>query len=1580
VPDLPKRTCNPGQNMDDGKLRIRALNTVVILASLLALFTQGAGALTLEPSHISGPEGSVIGLNILIEADDWVEPNQEYSNKCAAAGLDAQLVARYFLRRVSGSANFSITASNGDLHLASSGIPKSDLYVLWCAPGWFPVDQLDTERSIVFHEDNESEGTETATLEIFKLDLEGNKTFVTSSTIAISDSGGSKNSNHCSSAPLGSDSPGLAGSITTSDCDDSPRGSGYLADTFTFAGSKGEPVVIQADWTNLDGYLYLEAPDGSIEDQNDNFADTSVSIIERNLGQSGTYTLWATTNDKNDTGDYRVSLTRPQDPQNLVDWSLTVQAVTPTDLIRKDTLSITVVGQSDAPASLVSGGSVDVLYLLSEDNLIAENDTLLGSENHCCATGFDGSWQGVLDVDPGTYWVGACITKNDADQTNNCTVGTQITVSESLAGACNSRVIDCGTPVTASLNDASCTSGPQGPGYFVEKFSFLAEPGATFWLDATWDFDGYLFLKDPRGRLIAENDNYSGAANARIEYTPEESGTYTAWATSFEPGTRGDFELSLTCKPSSGPDLVFGMPEVQTETLVPGQGVALSVQMHNTGDQPADTASVHFLLSSDSRVDLTDSEIGYDGEAGLQAGESVTVEKLLPSPVTPGEYWVGVCADPVAGESAVSNNCSAGVRIEISAQPECNEVPVYCGQTLNSIINAKDCTRSPRGGGFLAEALEVDLDAGTSLTADAGWSGMDGFLLLEDPSGAIVESNDDAGDTAHSRIEYTVQNSGVHRFWTTSFQQGRIGSYEFELNCTSSRVPDLSASAVSLSSGETLVAQTVSLSTEVHNDGKISSEAGNLHVMLSSDEQISADDLIIDSQALASIPPESGLSLELMATLPERAGDYWLGICVDAVPGEVVTWNNCSHSEPGVQQSSVQSGTGNKPGSQSSAGGTLVKVSSGTACTSSGINCRQTRSGTLGQSDCDSGLRGTGYFSDNYSFYGIAGDTISLNADWNGMDGYLHLVGPRGGLLAENDDFNDPQHSRLEYVLQQSGNYLLWASANDQGEGGSYEISMDCDSPVAPDLLVSTPQLGVATIRPGESLSMSTEVFNQGNETSAGTSVRFILAGGSALSPADQPLGKTDVPAMPPGESSVESISLVLDVAPGTYHIAACADADVLELNSLNNCAISEPLTVEESGRPIEINPGLNDAWYNPATSGQGFFINVFPDNQQIFLSWFTFDVERPDPGVPFELGDSGHRWLTALGAYQRGVANLKIYLNEGGAFDQATPVPTESLYGSMVIRFSDCNHGQIEFDIPSINEKGTIPITRLAMDNLKACENYIGAPESSPEMAVAQTVEPDGAVSPAVRITSGLNDAWYNPANPGQGFAFSVFPRLGNVFASWFTYDTERPPEEVNGVIGGPGQRWLTALGSFDGDTAELKLFSVGGGIFNAAEPAPVETKFGTVKVHFNDCNSGELEYDIPTLARQGVVPIQRLATDGVPVCEATQEYTHREGLGVSPGNKGVLANFCGNDETWRFDWPDVPQASGYVLELWRNDALIPMSFSVHESAFLYQKEIPVSTEHLTGWKWRYRPQYTGTGKAAEFSQAFTFDVGACE
>ena len=70
-------------------------------------------------------------------------------------------------------------------------------------------------------------------------------------------------------------------------------------------------------------------------------------------------------------------------------------------------------------------------------------------------------------------------------------------------------------------------------------------------------------------------------------------------------------------------------------------------------------------------------------------------------------------------------------------------------------------------------------------------------------------------------------------------------------------------------------------------------------------------------------------------------------------------------------------------------------------------------------------------------------------------------------------------------------------------------------------------------------------------------------------------------------------------------------------------------------------------------------------------------------------------------------------------------------------------------------------------------------------------------------------------------------------------------------------------------GNRAELTIYSTEGGVFNTDDPAPASREDGTMLVEFTNCFSGTVTFDIPSVDRQGVVPIQRVATDNVELCE---------------------------------------------------------------------------------------------------------------
>jgi len=330
-----------------------------------------------------------------------------------------------------------------------------------------------------------------------------------------------------------------------------------------------------------------------------------------------------------------------------------------------------------------------------------------------------------------------------------------------------------------------------------------------------------------------------------------------------------------------------------------------------------------------------------------------------------------------------------------------------------------------------------------------------------------------------------------------------------------------------------------------------------------------------------------------------------------------------------------------------------------------------------------------------------------------------------------------------------------------------------------------------------------------------------------------------------------------------------------------NNATADSTVTVTANPQSFDMNAGLNDAWFYPVTAGQGFFITVFPDIGYVSLSWFTYDTVRPDETVTANLGEPGHRWLNALGQYAGNQAVMDITIASGGLFDTPTEI-TEVNDGTIILTFTDCTSGTVEYDIPSIGQKGVVPIQRVVTDNVALCESIanqaVTQQSSTTENADSDktssnldpVIEPEAL--PLVNMNAGLNDAWFYPVTAGQGFFITVFPDIGYVSLSWFTYDTVRPDETVTANLGEPGHRWLNALGQYTGNQAVMDITIASGGLFDT--PTEItEVNDGTIILTFTDCTSGTVEYNIPSIGQTGLVPIQRVVTDNVALCETLSQ-----------------------------------------------------------------------------------------------------------
>lgn len=242
----------------------------------------------------------------------------------------------------------------------------------------------------------------------------------------------------------------------------------------------------------------------------------------------------------------------------------------------------------------------------------------------------------------------------------------------------------------------------------------------------------------------------------------------------------------------------------------------------------------------------------------------------------------------------------------------------------------------------------------------------------------------------------------------------------------------------------------------------------------------------------------------------------------------------------------------------------------------------------------------------------------------------------------------------------------------------------------------------------GDSLTIRSTTNNIGDITSGPYSITFYLSDDFFVSEDDIPIGSQDRAGLASATVNQTPVIVTIpaDMTPGKYFINGIIDfADDFPQNNENFDATPIEVVASSEGAFV-INTAISDAWYDPATDGQGFLIIVWEESVLIFLSWFTYDTERPPQDVLAFLGEPGHRWLTAQGSFAGDTAMLDVYLSAGGVFDAPTPAPDPPmLVGTIEIVWTTCNAGVLTYDLPALGLSGEIPIQRIVLDNVLACE-----------------------------------------------------------------------------------------------------------------------------------------------------------------------------------------------------------------------------------------------------------------------------------
>ena len=340
------------------------------------------------------------------------------------------------------------------------------------------------------------------------------------------------------------------------------------------------------------------------------------------------------------------------------------------------------------------------------------------------------------------------------------------------------------------------------------------------------------------------------------------------------------------------PDLVVESPMVNDSSPLAGQPFTFGVTVRNRGTGSADSATLRYLLSDDSTITPEDFNAGVEQISALGPSESSDESVNLIASNEPGTYHYGVCVDPVPGDSDSANNCSDSVVVNVRPLPpdlvvdlpEVDDDSPLVGQSFSLRVTVRNWGI----GDSDATTLKYLLSEDSIITFEDSEVGTDRVTYL-DPSESSVESVNLIGPTEPGTYHYGVCIDPVP------------GESDATNNCSDAvvitmlpRQPDIVVATLAVNESNPYEGETITLRVTVRNQGTGTSGTTTMKYLLSEDSAITSEDFETGVEQISALRPLeiSDESVSLNAALTE--GTLYFGTCVDPVPDESDTANNCS--------------------------------------------------------------------------------------------------------------------------------------------------------------------------------------------------------------------------------------------------------------------------------------------------------------------------------------------------------------------------------------------------------------------------------------------------------------------------------------------------------------------------------------------------------------------------------------------------------------------------------------------------------------------------------------------------------------
>lgn len=389
---------------------------------------------------------------------------------------------------------------------------------------------------------------------------------------------------------------------------------GYHRDIYTFEGQAGETVDITLN-AQFDGFLILLGPTGTLIESNDDYGDASTSRIATRLPSAGTHAVVVSSFSQGDTGAYTLTVQSlgvgapvpalsgpgtPGMPTGAPGMVAGAQAPPIQGTVVQGTLDPTDTPPLPPGVSHADPGHYRDIYPLEgrangmvSIDLTATFDAyliLLGPDGREVASNDDfGSTtnsriEEATLPQAGTYQV--VVTSFSPGTTGNytLTIG-NVTDAPPLSP---DTPLQLGQTVQGTLEEGDNALMPPGlqharRGYHRDGYVYSGTAGESVQFDLSCTFDGYLYLLDPNGQVLGENDDFGSVTVSRVGAILAQTGPHRLIVTSLTEGDNGSYTLTASQGAPPSADSPIAVGQTVQGALMAGDNAALPATARHSG-------------------------------------------------------------------------------------------------------------------------------------------------------------------------------------------------------------------------------------------------------------------------------------------------------------------------------------------------------------------------------------------------------------------------------------------------------------------------------------------------------------------------------------------------------------------------------------------------------------------------------------------------------------------------------------------------------------------------------------------------------------------------------------------------------------------------------------------------------------------------------------------------------------------------------------------------------------------------------------------------------------------------------------